>query len=55
MTIPSIKSYTNSDNYVYSHTRKIKETVLIEQKDRLEFFRETLDELMTLEIPLKLK
>jgi hypothetical protein len=39
--------------YVYSHTRKIKETVLIQQKDRLNCFRETLDELITLEITLK--
>jgi hypothetical protein len=43
----------NFDNYVYSHTRKINETFLIQQKDRLNCFRETLDELLTLEIPLK--
>ena len=39
--------------YVYSYTRKNKETVPIQQKDRMNYFRQTLDELITLEIPLK--
>jgi hypothetical protein len=44
MPRPNIRPYTNFDNYVYSHTRKIKETVLIQQKDRPNCFRESLDE-----------
>jgi hypothetical protein len=51
----NIRPYTNFDNYVYSHTRKIKETVLIQQKDRLNCFRDedTLKILLAAEIDIE--
>jgi len=53
MPRPNIRSCTNSDNYVYSHTRKSKEPSVYSKKTDWNCFRETLDELITLEIPLK--
>jgi uncharacterized protein (DUF3084 family) len=53
MPRPNIRSYTTLDNYAYPHTRKIKKPSLYSKKNDWNCFRETLHELITLEISLK--
>jgi hypothetical protein len=53
LPLTNVTSHSHPDNCVYPHTRKTKETVVIQKKTDWNCFRETLDEQITLAIPLK--